>query len=787
MKMLTDLLGRSLQAFQFPIYSFQLPEKRSFNWPLVTGDWLLLLITLIGIFCLPCLAFAIEPIGTIGKLPPEDHAFLSNETFLRVVPTHIQVVDLHTNAVIDEFGERTDYSDVVFSPTATHLAILNHSGDPRTTTITIWDVNAREQLMEWKFESRVRYAAFSPTDPVFATSFKDGIHLWNWQTGAFIGTMERINFPSKQAIVFSTDGHHLLIVAKHSSVELWNVKTLRLEGRFDGHTGNWGEDVAISPDGAFIAAFETNSTAVCVWDIGERRLLWRKWSGSGRVSSMAFSPDSQRLYVTTETSRLRRSNYGPWIGWDDQVRVWDINSGRQIDVFGDEFRRLEAITLSPDGKTALLHYSDAIVLWDIEEKQSLNRWTDFIDSWWWGMGLSPDGQTLISSSRDFIKIWDVPSGQLRRLISGEKEFFEGFTISPDNKKFAVIQDPWVQVRNLRTGKVEIQFPHRVGFFSEIAFSSSGRWIAAEEDWGDLLVLDIKNPKKLQTIKQEQKKIKQEQINIYYGLAFSKNDEYLAAAGQARDDRHWILLWKRERDSFIFAYKWQVPELHYSQRSTFAFASNTVLAVPIDNAVQIWKLLPNRPKLLKTLDGEAPLHFSSNTRYLFANRNDKLRIWDWREETPMDYPSISAYFALSRDGSVLLSQTDTGQIQIWDSNALLPAEYCPIMPHGKQLVILGEVKRNQLLQNFPNPFNPETWIPFRLADESDVTIRIYNPTGQLVRRLSPGVMSAGDYSSQAQAVYWDGRNQMGESVSSGVYLYTIHAGDFSATRKMLIQK
>ena len=69
-------------------------------------------ITLIGIFCLPCLAFAIEPIGTIGQPLPEQHAFLSNDTILRVVPTHIQVVDLPTGTVIDEFGERTDYSDV---------------------------------------------------------------------------------------------------------------------------------------------------------------------------------------------------------------------------------------------------------------------------------------------------------------------------------------------------------------------------------------------------------------------------------------------------------------------------------------------------------------------------------------------------------------------------------------------------------------------------------------------------------------------------------------------------
>ncbi len=756
MKMLNTLLRRSLQVH----------------------------IALISLVYFPCFVLAIEPIGTIGQPRPEQHVFLSDEVILRVVRIHIQVVDTHTGAVVDAFGERTRYSDVVFSPTASHLAILNYSStEPRTTTINIWDVNAREQVMEWKFGIHVRFAAFSPTDPVFATSFKDGIHLWNWQTGAFIGTMARVNFPSKRAIVFSTDGRHLLIPARHSTVELWNVKTLRLEGRFDGHTGDWSEDVAMSPDGAFIATFEINSASasVFVWDVGTQRLLWRKTSGNGRVSSLAFSPDSQHLYVTTKTSRLSRSNYGPWVGWDDQVRVWDINSGQQIDVFGGEFRRLEAITLSPSGKTALLHYYAAVVLWDIEAKQALNKWTDFIDNGWgWDIGLSPDGETLVSVSRYFIKIWDVPSRQLRRLVSAEKEFFEGFVISPDSKKLAVIQDPWVQVRDLRTGKVEIQFPQPVGYSEKIAFSSSGRWIAAENDWGNLFVLDTKNP-------EEPQKIKQEQIDIYYQLAFSKNDEYLVAAGRGENDLHWIWLWKRKKGSFVFEYKWQVPGLSNSQHATLAFVSNAVFAVPIRDTIQIWKLLPNGPKLLKTLDGDAPVHVSSDTRYLFTNRNGKLRIWDWREETPMDYPSVPEYFALSRDGSVLLSQTNTGQIQIWDGNALLPSQYCPIVPHGKQLVILGDVKRNQLLQNFPNPFNPETWIPFRLADESDVTIQIYNPTGQLVRRLSPGTLPAGDYSSQAQAIYWNGRNDTGEPVSSGVYLYTINTGNFSATRKMLIRK
>ncbi len=742
---------------------------------------ILVLIFFMTLISLNGLAFAIEPIGTIGQPLPEQHAFLSNDTILRVVPTHIQVVDLPTGAVIDEFGERTDYSDVVFSPTASHLAILNHSGDPRATTVNIWDVNAREQIMVQKFGNRVSLVAFSPTDSVFATSFKDGIHLWNWRTGESIETLVRINSPPKRAMVFSPDGRHLVIVSRQPDVELWNVETLRLEGRFEGHAGDWVEDVVISLDGSTIATFERNSNAVYVWDVTTLHLLWQKTSSNGRISSLAFSPDSQRLYVTTETSRLSRSGYGPWLGWDDRVRVSDVKSGRQIDVFGTEFTRLESVTLSPDEKIALLHYHDAVVLWDIEEKQPLNTWVDFIDyRWEFDVGLSPDGGTFISASRDFIKIWDVPSGQLRRLISAKKERFEGFVISPDSKKFAVVQDSWVQVRDLRTGSVKTQFPPRIGYYPEIAFSPSGRWIAAEGYWENLFVLDTKNPKKFQEIKQEQ-------IQIYYGLAFSENDEYLAAIGEAEDDNNWVLLWKREGDTFVFQYKWQVPELYNWSFPTLTFATDTILAVPIRGGIQIWKLLPNRPRLSKTLDGEGPVFFSSNTRYLFTNRNDKLQIWDWRAETPMDYPSIPAYFALSRDGFVLVSHANTGQIEVWNGKSLLPRQVGTVEPHGKQLVILGEVKRNQLLQNFPNPFNPETWIPFRLADESDVRIQIYSPTGQLVRRLSPGVMPAGDYFSQAKAIYWDGRNQTGEPVSSGIYLYTINAGDFSATRKMLIRK
>jgi hypothetical protein len=93
----------------------------------------------------------------------------------------------------------------------------------------------------------------------------------------------------------------------------------------------------------------------------------------------------------------------------------------------------------------------------------------------------------------------------------------------------------------------------------------------------------------------------------------------------------------------------------------------------------------------------------------------------------------------------------------------------------------------LLQNYPNPFNPETWIPYQLHEANEVVIRIHNVSGELVRELRLGYKSAGQYMTQDRSAYWDGRNEAGERVSSGVYFYNIQAGNYNATMKMIVKK
>ena len=137
---------------------------------------------------------------------------------------------------------------------------------------------------------------------------------------------------------------------------------------------------------------------------------------------------------------------------------------------------------------------------------------------------------------------------------------------------------------------------------------------------------------------------------------------------------------------------------------------------------------------------------------------------------MDAATIEAWIALARlkdDGSIAFRQ-GIANLQKLLASLIIP-------------------QATALHANYPNPFNPETWIPYQLATPAEVTLTIYDMNGGTVRRFEMGHQAAGLYQSHSRALYWDGRNGGGEPVASGIYFYTLTAGDFTATRKMLIRK
>ena len=143
-------------------------------------------------------------------------------------------------------------------------------------------------------------------------------------------------------------------------------------------------------------------------------------------------------------------------------------------------------------------------------------------------------------------------------------------------------------------------------------------------------------------------------------------------------------------------------------------------------------------------------------------------------------------------AVATRRADAATVKAWIAEARLADDGSVAFRQGianlqNLLTSLVIPKETALLANYPNPFNPETWIPYQLAAPAEVTLTIYDMNGGIVRRLEVGHQAAGIYQNRSRAVYWDGHNQRGESVASGLYFYTLKAGEFAATRKMLIRK
>ena len=163
---------------------------------------------------------------------------------------------------------------------------------------------------------------------------------------------------------------------------------------------------------------------------------------------------------------------------------------------------------------------------------------------------------------------------------------------------------------------------------------------------------------------------------------------------------------------------------------------------------------------------------------------------------IDLLLVAAHFGESDDSVApsihgpLVAQ-HTALIDEWLAEARLADDGSDVFRQGiaalERLIHTTLPTETVLLPNYPNPFNPETWIPYDLAEDADVYIDIYNLKGESIRQLSLGFQTAGTYRTQARAAYWDGRNSAGELIASGVYFYTLHAGQVKATRKMVIKK
>ena len=213
----------------------------------------------------------------------------------------------------------------------------------------------------------------------------------------------------------------------------------------------------------------------------------------------------------------------------------------------------------------------------------------------------------------------------------------------------------------------------------------------------------------------------------------------------------------------------------------------------DRTIRLWDA--NTGELLQTLEGhtgwvDSVAYSPDGQTIASGDRDNTIRLWDADTgehlQTLKGHTSAVDSVAYSPDGQTLVSGSLDGTALLWKVESSTGVEV-GVEPMGSLLTTLGNIKQTALLQNYPNPFNPETWIPYQLAKDALVTLSIYDQSGHIVRRLDIGRQQSGVYRDKASAAYWDGRNQIGEPVTSGTYYYQLRAGDYTSLRRMVILK
>ncbi len=740
-------------------------------------------------------AVAIKPVGTIGREPLRQLTFLPDGNMLRVMPKHIEIVDPDNDVVLATFAESSDFLGlVIVSPDGGQLV------NRRRELIELWDINGQEKLGEWGFASLGSWTAgvsdhptrvaFGRTQSLLAINGRtDEIFLLDWKAGKWVGRLEDNRRPIREcyrrsgsgwsssrcndrppfvfSMAFSPDDRFLVVGSKRPDAEIWDLETRKLAGYLEGHE-DWVTKVAYSLDGQWIATTEVASTKVYLWNAETRQLVRTLRNGDfgayneGEVFELFFCRDSQRLYVGTRTpNRAYRNTF------NDRLRVWEVDTYTLLNEFRAEPTSLKHVSVSPDESRAIFQYYDQVAaLWDLNQNRQLRLWADYGRSAW--DGLSPDGKSLVQVYDTLIKIWDVPSRSLRRLVfQGTQKFGHTLAISQDSRRFAVGMDSdGTEVRDIYSGSLLARF-FDGGRSMALAVSNRGDLIATRAYRNSaIIVKDVDEPRRSRMLG----------IDLGSLITFSEDDRYLAASA-----RNTLLhFWERSEHEYSHRYAWIPPiPANYSYGSNLVFhphAAPPILVLATHSAVVGWQLGKQSPEQLFRMDGSGPAHFSADGRYLFLNGEEGLQIWNWRANQPLEHPLVPEYSDVSREGSVLLTRISYPP-QIWDVTPFL----------RPKPVVLGRIREPVLLVNFPNPFNPETWIPYQLSELAHVDIRIHDASGRQVRMLNLGMKPAGDYRSRAQAAYWDGRNDAGEAVSSGLYFYTLQAGESRSTRRMNLVK
>ena len=620
-------------------------------------------------------------------------------------------------------GHDRGLHSLVFSPGDTTLV-----GGARDGTIRVWNPNTGKNIRtieEWSDS-----LAYSPDGKKIAVSQGRDIFLLNANTGVL---QQRLSGHTNGSgsLVFSSDSGTLVSSSWDGTIRFWNVGTGSLKLTIEGHFNFRG--TALSPNGKTIAT--ASESLILFWNTLDGRFQ-KILDGKRRIRALAYSPDGKTLAIGT---------------WNDgpQIQLLNARTGQSKRTLRWEGNETDFLVFSPNSKTlASASWDRTIRVWNARNgklQQTLTGHTEPINS----LVFSPDSKTLASAGWDrTIRLWNPQTGKLQGTLEGHREGIRSLVFSSNGR--TLVSGSWNEVRfwNPRDGELQQAFEDARGV--TLAFSRDGKTLAA----GGWRVIHLRNAHT-----GEFQKAIPTPTDVNW-LAFTPDNKTLITGGWERT----ILLWNMNR--------LPEPEPGDLNRDGVVNVEDLITVARYFGQSVTDDMHPN-----PDLNGDG-----------VVNRQDVLRIMTLLEAAA-GAPPISAQTPRTLTAD---------RLQHYINNAKQLGNHTDAaFQRGIEVleVLLATLRtetkvtpvKTALLPNYPNPFNPETWIPYQLATPADVKITIYDAKGSVVRTLLLGHQPEGYYTEQHRAVYWDGRNMFGERVASGVYFYQLHTDAVSLTRRMLILK
>ena len=517
------------------------------------------------------------------------------------------------------------------------------------------------------------------------------------------------------------------------------------------------------------------------------------------IRELSYSPDGKELAIAC--------NLGVWI-YDVEQNSEKVLLNQET---GGHTTHVLSVRYSPDGNILASggHYGDAIHvgLWDtstykLKYKISNPKISRSINSTY-ALAFSPDGNLLVSGGGyQVLHLWDVATGEYRYTLPGNNNPVWSTVFTPDSKIIAsASNDKTILLWDFTSYPIVSISPDSVTSLTvgeELAF--------------DVNITNGKNLSGYQvTIEFDPEAL--EYVETKYGDFLSGGVPVQPIANQHAGTVQLASLSLSgdvsNGDGTLATIKFKVKAIRTSRIGL----RDVILSDPEGKTSYAWIDGAEVLKSVTTEDGET-ITCSTNISE-DVNKDCIVNIQDLVLVATNFGKGGGIASDVNRDGSVNIvdlvlvagaigdtagapaiyvdaqNMLSANNIQQWLSEARKFDNSDPIFQRGilrlEQLLMAALPTETLLLPNYPNPFNPETWIPYQLADAASVTVSIYAADGKLTRTLEVGHQTAGLYQNKNRAAYWNGKNESGETVASGIYFYMLKADDFSATRRMLILK